>query len=101
MKLHFSSSLAKWLPKKFLAITLFSHVFFKQKQSEVKVSLLMHEATHAMQQEELGLKFYFIYLYEWVRNILKGQSLYEAYQNISFEIEAREFSKTNITGSKK
>lgn len=100
MKVHYDSWVAKLLPKH-KAITLFGHVFFKQKQEDVSLKLFFHELKHCHQMDKLGyFSFYFIYFYEWIRNIIRGQNLMDAYRNISFEIEAVEFSIKMTQGNK-
>jgi len=92
-KFHFNSRFAKIILPNHQAISLFGHVFFKQEMHEVSPKLIYHEARHVQQMTELGfIKFYFLYVFEWIRNIVQGQKSMEAYRNISFEKDAVEYS---------
>jgi len=91
-----------WLPKLLTklspnstinAIVLFKTVLFREKKDNVSKRLIKHEKTHIKQREKLGLKFYYLYLKEYIQNRLDNMSHRESYLNISFEIEAREAEK--------
>jgi len=81
----------KFIPfKGHRAINIFGVVFtrdlgnFLSKKSHVR-----HEYTHTLQYKELWyIGFLPVYLYYWVKNLLKGMSLHKAYRNIPLEIEA-------------
>lgn len=98
MKIHYDSKLAKLLlPKKFKAITLFDHVFFKDKKEHVPVILIYHEARHIQQMNKVGVfRFYIQYLFEFIVGLFKYKSFYESYRNVSFEKDAVEFSKRMV-----
>jgi hypothetical protein len=71
------------------AITLLGTAYFRDSKSEVDNRLYTHEKKHARQQEEYGLMFYIIYLYEYFKRLIKTHSHSEAYLNIPYEVEAR------------
>lgn len=88
------------LPKNFLAITLFGHIFFRLNNNEMKWHLdsysgnitLNHEHIHVLQAKTFKTKylgFYSYYVWYWIVNLfrygVKGQI---AYKNIPFEREA-------------
>lgn len=92
-----------WLPKLLTklspnstinAIVLFKTVLFREKKENISERLIKHEKKHIEQQEEFGLKFYYLYLKEYINNRLDGMSHRKAYLNISFEIEARNAENT-------
>lgn len=86
--------LTKILPNQRInAIVLFKTVLFREKKENVSKRLIRHERKHIEQQERLGLKFYYLYLKEYLSNRKKGMKHFEAYRNISFEIEARKAEK--------
>lgn len=88
------------LPKRFLAITLFGHVFFNISKEKVKRHLLsragkntiQHERIHTLQADSFKTKylgFYLYYIAYWVRNLfVYGVKDIDAYRNIPFEREA-------------
>lgn len=81
-----------WFPKFFnsLAIVLYPYIFFSIDASEVSVRLWKHEQAHFDQQKKLGLiKFLFLYAFEYVKNLFKYRNHWDAYWNITFEVEAR------------
>lgn len=68
------------------AITLFPFIFVRDEGNWVTIN---HESIHIKQQAELFvIPFYIIYVYQWIRNLIKGMSGEEAYYNIQFEYEA-------------
>lgn len=88
------------LPKRFIAITLFGHIFFNISKEEVYKYLitkkgkitLNHERIHTIQAKSFKAKylgFYIYYLYYWIKNLFKyGVKDIVAYKNIPFELEA-------------
>jgi hypothetical protein len=88
------------LPKDFIAITLFGHIFFNVGKEELRKYLnteraqqtIRHEHIHVLQAESFKAKyltFYILYLYYWVRNLfVHGLGNHIAYRNIPFEREA-------------
>lgn len=94
MRIHYDSKIARiLLPKKFKAIVLFGHVYFKDKKENVSKKLIYHEARHILQMKKIGMfKFYFLYLVEFVVGLFKYKSFFESYKNVSFEKDAVEYS---------
>lgn len=67
-------------------ITLWPFVFLR---GETNPLLLNHESIHFAQYHELWvLGFFAIYVYDFLRNLLRGQTTTAAYRNIRFEREA-------------
>ncbi len=71
------------------AMAIYPFILLKnidQKKDEV---LINHEKIHLNQQLELFIfPFYFLYLVNYLFNLLKYKNHYQAYYNISFEKEA-------------
>ena len=93
LKVHSSFKL---LPKSYLAITLFGHVFFRMNidklidflSTEAGMETINHEKIHMLQAESFKLKyftFYILYVWYWFTNLFKQG---DAYMNIPFEKEA-------------
>lgn len=80
MKVHYRSRLARWaLPRKYVAVTLWDHVFTRLEHLEE--SILRHEAVHVRQWKRHGLvRFACLYLWFHFR--------YGYWRN-PFEVEAR------------
>jgi hypothetical protein len=73
--------------RNYAAITLGNNFFCKGQLSE---NLFKHESAHIRQKFKEGtVKFYFKYLFEFVRNLIKFRNWKEAYRGISYEIDAR------------
>jgi hypothetical protein len=72
------------------AITLGRRVYIKAGLPEVSMErLLRHELAHVRQVERLGvLRFYWLYVLEFLRHWRAVRSVSRAYSMISFEIEA-------------
>lgn len=67
------------------AITLFPFIITESLDEE----LLNHERIHLAQQlEMLIIPFYLWYGIEYLINLMVGHDKYDAYANISFELEA-------------
>lgn len=80
----------KILPSTIAAITLYPFIFFRNKKEDVDIYLIVHECTHIYQtRQKYILGFYFLYLFEYFKNLIKYKSHWDAYYNISFEKEAR------------
>ena len=59
--------------------------------------LIRHELAHVKQIAENGfLRFYWLYVVEYIRNRRRGMSSADAYRNISFEREALAAEKRGI-----
>ena len=90
----------KLLPKDFIAITLFGHVFSNLSKKELEEYLLTkrgkktinHERIHILQAKSFNLKyftFYILYLWYWIIGLFKyGVKENKSYYNIPFEREA-------------
>ena len=79
-----------WLPPKLgvEAVTLGHHIFYVGFNP--RAALRRHEEKHVEQYEEHGfIGFLIKYFIEYLRGRLKGLGHWEAYREISFEIEAR------------
>lgn len=94
LKCHFNFKL---LPKDFLAITLFGHIFFRPSRDEVMSDYdvdetLNHERIHVLQAQSFKTKyfaFYIIYLWYWIIGLFKwGCKNNASYYHIPFEREA-------------
>jgi hypothetical protein len=97
MKIHFRSKLFK-LPvlRHYSAIVLGRHCFVKDATASDR--LIRHELVHQVQMRRHGvIRFYFIYVWEYLRNLRIYRNHDEAYLNIPFEIEAyaRETDETD------
>jgi len=68
------------------AITLWPFVFVRGKANE---RLIRHESIHVAQYNELFVVgFLVLYLYDWLKGLIKYRNKAEAYYNIRFEQEA-------------
>ena len=68
-------------------ITLYPFIILREKFNKPNLSILSHEKIHIEQQKELLIVFFYIlYLIEWIVRLFKKGN---AYENISFEREAR------------
>jgi hypothetical protein len=73
------------------AIVLYPIVLYQAKLPDK--AIMKHEEVHLKQIKTDGvLKFYTRYLLEYARGRVRGLSHYQAYRNISYEIEAYESS---------
>jgi hypothetical protein len=81
-----------WLPPLLgaSAVIIFNRIYFANNVGEVPEKLFAHEHAHVKQIDRLGVfTFYYLYFKEYVKGRLIGKKHWEAYNNISFEIEAR------------
>ena len=74
----------------FIAITLCGIIFVKSKyENEFDDVSHNHEMIHVTQEKELGvIRFWQLYLGEWIKNLFTIGFNYQAYYYISFEQEA-------------
>ena len=89
--MYFNSWLFKFWPlKNYEAITLEPFgIFFKHSEAETDPRIIKHESVHVAQIKRLGvILFYILYLCEYLKNLVIYRNHDQAYQNISFEIEA-------------
>jgi hypothetical protein len=71
------------------AIAFFPFVFFKERSLRHDEILMNHERIHLKQQLELLiLPFYFLYLVNYLYNLITTGDHEKAYRNIIFEKEA-------------
>jgi hypothetical protein len=76
------------------AMAIYPFILLKNKNQKQDVELINHEKIHHRQQLELLLLgFYFLYLVNYLFNLLKYKNHYQAYYNISFEKEAYKHEK--------
>lgn len=76
------------------AIAVYPFILLKSKDQKQDEVLINHEKIHLRQQIELLiLPFYFLYLFNYLINLLKYKNHFQAYYNISFEKEAYRFEK--------
>lgn len=69
------------------AIVLYPFIFFADKNPDQYI--VNHEFIHVHQIKRLGImKFYILYLYEYLQLRMKKKTHFEAYMEISFEREA-------------
>lgn len=86
--------LRPWLARDVIAITLGRRIYVARKLAEGAgeplTRLIRHELVHVEQVNRLSLPvFLFRYGWEFVRNLSRSRSVRKAYDDISFEIEAR------------
>ena len=71
------------------AITLWPFIIYRYKKEDVSPKLVNHETIHIKQQQELFvIGFYVLYVYYWLKNLIKYKNSSTAYYNIPFEVEA-------------
>lgn len=90
-----------WFPKLINArgVTIYNHIFYSLPEELVYTRLRRHEMEHVKQYKRDGFfRFLLRYFYEYFINRFKGMSHYEAYLNISYEIEARKAESANEGG---
>lgn len=84
---RFRHWLPRMLPKNIQAITIYPNVYLRE--NHVDITLLRHEYAHLCQIERVGaIKFYLVYAWEYIVNLLRYWDNNIAYHKISFEIEA-------------
>lgn len=81
-----------WLPRllKAEAVTLGSTIYYRRAREYVAPRWHIHEQMHVEQYNKYGIiGFLFIYLIEYIYGRFKGLDHYEAYKEITFEVQAR------------
>jgi hypothetical protein len=75
-----------------VGITLTSNlILFRDSKDKVSKRLLRHEEKHQSQMKKYWtVVFYVIYLKDYIKGFIEYGNHWEAYENIPFEIEARE-----------
>ena len=80
-------ALSLWMPV--AAITLWPFVFIRDGAETDE--LIRHESIHIAQCNEcLVIGFYGLYLWDWLKGLIKYRSAHQAYRQIRFEQEAYE-----------
>lgn len=80
------------------AITIGRRIYVSAAVGEHLDRLLRHEIEHVRQINRLGLlRFYILYVVEYLKNVRAGMTSYDAYRNISFEREA--YAAEEVPGS--
>ena len=70
-------------------------ILFKGAETEISVALIQHELAHIDQINRRGVvKFYLIYLCDYVSNLWRLRDHDAAYRRIRFEREARELARS-------
>ena len=83
-----------WPNLKVNAMAVYPFILLKNSNQKQDKKLINHEKIHLRQQIELLLVvFYFLYLVNYLFNLLKYRNHYHAYYNISFEKEAYRYEK--------
>ena len=82
--------LRPFLARRVIAITLGRRIYIAASVAEGEIEqLVRHELVHVGQIARLGMvRFYWRYIHEYVSLRRRGFSSAEAYQRISFEVEA-------------
>lgn len=76
------------------AMAVYPFILLKSKDQRQDEVLINHEKIHLQQQIELLIfPFYFLYLFNYLINLLKYKNHFQAYYNISFEKEAYQYEK--------
>ena len=79
-----------WFLKSLGGLSIWPYIWFYADKKDVPDSLLVHELEHHKQQKRDFFIWYFIrYWLEYFINRIKGMDSYQAYYNISYEIDAR------------
>ena len=70
-------------------ITLFPFIIYRNRKEDVTETTQRHEMIHIQQQKETWvIGFYLLYVFYWLKNVVKYRNTQVAYYNIPFEIEA-------------
>lgn len=78
-----------WPLSNYAAITLPWGVYFKDPMHLCDASVINHEKIHIQQIEKNGIfKFYSLYVFYYLKNLIKFKNHNLAYLNIPFEVEA-------------
>jgi len=90
-----------WYPKLFKigGITLYPHIWLYDEKECTPLKLIRHEMVHVSDIRRIGVfAFYLSYLFQMMWGLVKYRSFWEAYRNVSFEVEARKKETTHFTG---
>jgi len=86
-----------WLPPLcwgYIAITLWPFGIFVKSDKDLSGDVRRHEAIHWEQQKEmLGIFFYAVYIAEYLVRLLLYLNHWDAYNGISFELEANYYEE--------
>lgn len=98
MKIKFIAN--NWLPKLLKVDAIMLYPFILSAHYPIPHWIVKHEMTHVAQIRRIGfMQFYIKYLMEYLKNRLAGQPHFTAYENISYEIEARAMENLPLTAS--
>ncbi len=76
-----------FIPEKFAACAIAPIIFYKDEMTD---RIYKHEFEHVRQQRFISpFLFYLLYLAEYLTNLSQNMNYFDAYYNISFEVEAR------------
>jgi hypothetical protein len=79
------------LVRRYRGIVLGRTILFRDRETEIPLSLLQHELVHLEQIDRVGVaRFYLIYLHDYLANLRCFRNHDAAYRNIPFEKEAYE-----------
>ena len=98
MKIHYESKLFL-LPilRNYGAIVIGRHCFTQWGPNDMPLSVVTHELIHQAQMDEFGvLKFYWIYLVDYFKNLWRYWNHDRAYREIPFEKEAYLFQGRSL-----
>jgi hypothetical protein len=80
-----------WIPKilKTNAVVIYPFILFKRNIWRIPNSLYKHEFIHIEQIRREGiLKFYFMYLFDFISNLIEFKDYRSAWKNVPYEVEA-------------
>ena len=90
MKIFYNNPIFK-LPfvRNFDAMVLGQICLTSYSEGELPQRIINHEMIHQEQMKEFGkVRFYLIYLWDFIKNLIKYRNVFTAYYNIPFEVEA-------------
>lgn len=72
-------------------MTIFLFIFISYSKEDCPKWLIQHEQMHIQQQKDWWyIPYYIVYIWDYLKNRIKGMNHNDAYRNIRFEIEACE-----------
>ena len=76
--------------RRYRGICVGRNIWFRESEEKISQELLRHEMAHQAQISRHGMAgFYCRYLVDYVGNLARYRNHWRAYQNITFEVEAR------------
>jgi hypothetical protein len=89
VRFHYPWWLRPFLLEGVGAITIGRRIYVRSGVGEHLHRLLRHELAHVRQINKNGLlRFYILYVVEYLKNVRAGMTSYDAYRSISFERDA-------------